>query len=425
MKKLIKAVLIILVIELASMSCLILYFAYGAQGNGDVYYEAYHETDIATKPAAQDKRTYNIEAEVEVAGNKIRVTEDIFFDTRKDKLELYIPSANAAETKIGQVVSDGKVTKVARQEALMEIQLENAWDSVRISYEILPGSTGSTIIYKDGDYYLTNFLITPAVYKDGKPVHTIKKGFGDPYIYEINNYRVTFKTENHLKAYAPGGKKEQTSDDYKITTFEASNIRDFPAVLIAGADVHSEKLGNVNLHFINSREAGEHVKEAFSFATANIGEYPYDDFYVVKAPISISGMEFSNMIFISPDSFSSSARLKRISYHEVLHQWFYGIIGTDQLNEPFFDEGLVDYLAAYLSNSKVKEWKNRDFKKPLKDYNSKSEYYELAYYDSSAYFHTIHQKLGNNFYRVLKDIYNDWKFKILYFDDFQKYVSKY
>jgi len=433
MKKLLRTIFIIFFAEFIIVSCLVLYFAHSTQADYGKEYGVYNATynlkpnmaPVADKTTVESDPEYNIEAEVKVQGESILISEDIFFDGERDKIGLYIPSANIAETKIYNVVSDGTVTGILKKETYIEIELEEPSDSIKVVYEILPEADKQTLSHNKDGYYLTNFLITPFVYKDGQPVYTLKKSFGDPYIYEINNYHVTFKTENNLKIYAPGKTEEEITDEYRITTFEASNIRDFPAVLLYDADVYVEKLGNVNLHFINSKEASTYVKEAFSFAESNIGYYPYEDFFVVKAPISINGMEFSNMIFLSDRCFGNPARLKNIAYHEVFHQWFYGIIGTDQLNEPFLDEGLVDYLATCLTNGKTRQWKGKDLKKPLKDYTNVSEYYNLAYYDSAAYFYTIHQKLGNNFYRLLSDIYNEWKFKILYFDDFQQLVNNY
>jgi len=428
MKKLLKAIFIIFFAEFIVVSCLVLYFAHSTKADHGkeygVYQATYNKTPTVEKTVESDPE-YNIMAEIEIKGKSIHITEDIFFDDNKDKVGLYIPSANTAVTKIHHVVSDGAVVNILKKDTFMEVELEAPSDRIKVIYEITPPSDKKTLSCNDDGYYLTNFLITPFVYKGDKPVYTLKKAFGDPYIYEINNYHITFKTEKDLKIYAPGKKEEQIEDDHKITTFEALNIRDFPAVLLYDADVYVEKLGDVNLHFINSKEAGTYVKEAFNFAETNIGEYLYEDFFVVKAPISINGMEFSTMIFLSDRCFANPTKLKSVTYHEVFHQWFYGIIGTDQLNEPFMDEGLVDYLATYLTNGKTKQWKSKDLKKPLRDYTNVSEYYNLAYYDSAAYFYTIHQKLGNNFYRLLNDIYNDWKFKILYFDDFQEYVNKY
>ena len=39
--------------------------------------------------------------------------------------------------------------------------------------------------------------------------------------------------------------------------------------------------------------------------------------------------------------------------HEIAHQWFYGLVGNDQVQEPWIDEGLAQYLTyRYLLESK-------------------------------------------------------------------------
>ena len=37
------------------------------------------------------------------------------------------------------------------------------------------------------------------------------------------------------------------------------------------------------------------------------------------------------------------AMLESIIAHEVAHQWFYNIIGNDQIDEPWLDEGMAQY----------------------------------------------------------------------------------
>lgn len=39
--------------------------------------------------------------------------------------------------------------------------------------------------------------------------------------------------------------------------------------------------------------------------------------------------------------------IDRIVAHEIAHQWFYGIVGNDQIRYPFLDEGLCRF-AEYL-----------------------------------------------------------------------------
>jgi len=37
-----------------------------------------------------------------------------------------------------------------------------------------------------------------------------------------------------------------------------------------------------------------------------------------------------------------------VTIHEVVHQWFYGIVNSDQANTPFLDETVTDYFTERL-----------------------------------------------------------------------------
>ena len=44
------------------------------------------------------------------------------------------------------------------------------------------------------------------------------------------------------------------------------------------------------------------------------------------------------------DGKPSGDYLKAITAHEVGHQWFYNLVGNDQLDEPWLDEALTEYI---------------------------------------------------------------------------------
>jgi len=214
--------------------------------------------------------------------------------------------------------------------------------------------------------------------------------------------------------------------------FTAMDLRDFPVVMlknenqVSSSEIHVERIYNTDIYFINSKAASEYVKEAFSFAVEKIGPYPFEKLFVVRAPISLQGMEYSNMIFIAESCFSSNNKddFARVLYHEIFHQWFYGIIGTDQVNEPFLDEGIVNYLAMALKgNMPGNTYDKRFTGMGLKNYSSRDEYYRLAYNDAAIYFANIHRELGNDFYKLLQLIYNEKRFSIMCFDEFLQYVQ--
>ncbi|MGE4282574.1 MAG: M1 family aminopeptidase, partial [Clostridia bacterium] len=339
---------------------------------------------------------------------------------------LYIPSKNNAKTSIKSLQAGEGFTNVIISDANLRVDFEEKQSKIYIEYEIVLNNSGETLSYGEDSIFLTNFLITPAVYKNGQPVFIYKSSFGDPYIYDINHYSIRLKTDKRFTAYAPGKLEEKDIDESKITVFQSENLRDFPIAIFKNAAVDVKQYGEKKVYYVNSIDAEEYVRNAFEFGSSAIGEYPYEEFFVVKVPISLQGMEFSNMVFLSESCFKSSEVLKRVAYHEVFHQWFYGIIGTDQLNEPFFDEGLVNYFALMLSGNELNRYYNQKlFELHLKDYNSENQYYNLAYNDSAVYFFMLHKKLGDNFYNMLKQIYTEKSFAIIYFDEFLKYADEY
>ena len=36
--------------------------------------------------------------------------------------------------------------------------------------------------------------------------------------------------------------------------------------------------------------------------------------------------------------------LEMITVHETAHQWFYGLVGNDEVDEPWLDEALTEYM---------------------------------------------------------------------------------
>lgn len=416
-KKLIIIIIVIIISECAAVFCILAFLT--VVPNND-------KIETFTEKKLNNASLYNIKAEVDLSENLVIIKEDLILDKAESHAMVYLPSLSKAKTEITMVSSDTGISETILKDTTLQIDLSAPGQNIHIEYEITLEKDSATLSYSDSLVYLTNFLVTPLVYKDNIPIISYKYPYGDPYIYNINNYYILFKTKKDLKIAAPGKKEEYLFGANKVSIFEATNLRDFPAVLYNNADVFEEKNGNTNIVYINSKATKENVNTAFNFAEKNIGPYPYDYFFVVKAPLNQSGMEFSNMIFLSDNCFDNTDDLKRVTFHEVFHQWFYGIIGTDQLDEPFLDEGIVNYLAMYLCTDKFKNtFNNKFFGLKLKDYTSRAEYYELAYNDSAIYFHTLHDKLGNNFYKLLQKIYEEKKYKIIYFNDFLEYVTEF
>ncbi|HEX3052401.1 MAG TPA: M1 family aminopeptidase [Aggregatilineaceae bacterium] len=91
--------------------------------------------------------------------------------------------------------------------------------------------------------------------------------------------------------------------------------------------------------------------------------YPYGRMVIVEGDFP-DGMEFSGLVFVSEAWFRTwqgvpNDWLTLITAHEVAHQWWYCIVGSDQGNSPYLDEALALYSEVlYLEHTypELVEW---------------------------------------------------------------------
>ena len=420
-KKLLAILLVIIISECFSILFVLKALDYLSRSSETLSYDM-------DRPAARTtgSTVYSVEADVSVSENILHVRETLNLPSPVKRMLFYVPSANNAATQIISVSAGEPVSYRVRQETNLEIDGRKKEDRFTVEYSVKLENRGQILAYTGDSYLLTNFLIVPAVYKNGKPIFTFKNPFGDPYIYNTASYRVTFRFPSGYAVFAPGVREDHPSGKLSVVTFKADNLRDFPAVLMKAPKVRTEQKGSVEICYVNAGDAREDINRALDFARDHIGPYPYTQLFVVRAPISLKGMEFSNMVFLSDSCFTSPDLLKRIAYHEVFHQWFYGIIGTDQVDEPFLDEGLVNFLSMQLAGDRLDTRYDRQlFNTRLNEYASRDEYYRMAYTDASRYFQSLYGHMGNRLFRMLEEVYTERKYTILDYDDFAKYVDKY
>lgn len=92
------------------------------------------------------------------------------------------------------------------------------------------------------------------------------------------------------------------------------------------------------------------IQRSLIFYSELIGEYPYDVFTAVQAPVAAgSGMEYPGLTFVG--NAENEYTLEEIITHEVCHSWFYSALGSDERRYPFMDESLSSaYEKRYMDN---------------------------------------------------------------------------
>jgi len=81
------------------------------------------------------------------------------------------------------------------------------------------------------------------------------------------------------------------------------------------------------------------------------GDYPYNHLTAVDGDLSAGGgMEYPNITVIS--TAGSKDLLEYVIMHEVGHNWFYGILGSNERDHTWMDEGLNEY-------SNIRYWQKK------------------------------------------------------------------
>lgn len=213
--------------------------------------------------------------------------------------------------------------------------------------------SGGGFGYSNRSVSLGNWYPVMAPYREDKGWYGLKYFFvGDPYVTEIADYSITITTTEGVMVAGTG----QETHEGNRWRYEAKQARSFAFAASDQYQVSSSEVGDVTVHsyyFPNHAEGGEVVLEtatkAIELFTELYGTYPFSDYRVAETEFA-GGMEFSGLTFLGSvfyDEYDGTTRtpLIPLTAHEVAHQWFYGLVGNDQLTEPWLDEAPAEYSA--------------------------------------------------------------------------------
>lgn len=176
----------------------------------------------------------------------------------------------------------------------------------------------------------------------------------------------------------------------------------------------------------------QHSKDAIRFYSNEVGEYPYDIISAVQGPPSFGGgMEYPTITVISP--MATEQQLDIVLAHEIGHNWFYGILASNEREYPWMDEGINSFydkkytLYKYGTDTNeeelvlqtlIKQHKDQPITTRSEDFTSLN-YGTVAYHKTAVWLQLVEEKLGEEkFKQTLQEYYNKWKFKHPYPKDF-------
>ena len=289
------------------------------------------------------------------------------------------------------------------------------------------------LAYFDGVLALANGYPLIPVYDDEGWNVKVAPTHGDAVYSDTALYTVRVTAPAGLTLVASGTCTEPTAnpDGSATWTCVTGPMRDFNAILGADYQVESSLVDGITVNSIfypQHEEGGERVLDAATEAVrlfnARFGAYPFTELDVVETPTRAGGIEYPGLVVINSTYYETlSEQMEWVVVHEVGHQWWYSLVGNDQVDEPWLDEALVQYSTLLyfeerygtgLADTLVEQVFQRPYEElvqsdrdapaglPVAAYSGE-DYGPVVYRKGPLYFHALRQEVGEeNLWAILQ-----------------------
>jgi hypothetical protein len=241
----------------------------------------------------------------------------------------------------------------------------------------IPTSGGGYGIFNlaDGVFALYNWHPELAVYEDGGWQLNPVTRQGDPTNTDAANYAVAFTVPQGYEVVTSGLESARPAADGQVTYQIASALTRNFVVVASDRFAHATQQAgavSVNSYYLPGDEWGGKAvlataARAIELFSQRFGPYPYPELDVAEVALGggAAGMESTGLIMIGSAYYDpaqaaplagSAALIKGadklsvldfVTAHETAHQWWYGIVGSDAYQQPWLDESLTNWSAAF------------------------------------------------------------------------------
>jgi aminopeptidase N len=224
----------------------------------------------------------------------------------------------------------------------------------------------------DGNYGLFGYFEDVLVLDEFYPVipvydqdgwnYRIPKG-GDVTYLDASFYVVKVSAPKKLVLVASGIEVAREADGKRqVVTYAIGPARDFYLAASHKFKHVSTEVGETTINsyaFANRKDGAQHALEvsedALRIFNRRFGTYPYVEMDLVSTPMQALGIEYPGIMGITLEEYDlngtmfglpNRVMLESTVVHEVGHQYFYNVVGSNQVGEPWLDEGVVQYVTA-------------------------------------------------------------------------------
>lgn len=348
-------------------------------------------------------------------------------------------------------------------------------DSIEITTPFrvkVPYGEVSRMGHLDDSYQITQWYPKPAVY-DHNGWNVMPYLTTGEFYSEYGKFDVTVTVPSKYKIAASGNQIENTllHEGKKTVRYQLDNVHDFAwfADTTWQEEVSEVVLpysGRTVKTYIKYRPENKNIYEnsvkyvdsAIYYYSLWVGDYPYSICGAVDGGLTAgAGMEYPTITVLGPGD--SRKFHEEVILHEIGHNWFYGVLGSNERKHPWMDEGMNSYYERrYYEEVKTEERfddfipvlrkfvksqtpkhteyhhylhdfvNTRNSSQPLNlsaDQYSNINYGAVVYSKSAVILNYLEKYLGKPLFdQIMQDYFETWKFKHPQPKDFQAIFKK-
>lgn len=259
--------------------------------------------------------------------------------------------------------------------------------------------------------------------------------------------------------------KPLTTDATKTLHYTADSVHDFAIFTDPGFIINHDTLQLADgrtvdafsyyqkTRFSKWIHSIDDAKDAVRFYSNTIGQYPYSTVSLVQGTSNENsgGMEYPTITLITMKEDSEESAMDAVFAHEIGHNWFYGILASNERDHAWMDEGVNSFF-----QFRYEAMKNRSFTafgklpesvkqlsvelfeslmyqtidripnpsaidRPSQNFKQDEDYGTSIYIKAASWMYALEKKLGKEtFSNCIKAYFNNWKFRHPYPEDLQK-----
>lgn len=267
----------------------------------------------------------------------------------------------------------------------------------------------------------------------------------------IYSVRISVPEKYTVAATGFQTKPAAVADGYKTTQFYAEDVHDFawaasPSFIYEETAFSGKGIPGVRIklyldpaHADLSDRYMHAAKSALENYAKWYGAYPYNTLSIVVPPAGAGGaggMEYPTLVTaFSAETASPGYELERTVVHEIGHQYWYGMVASNEFEEAWLDEGFTSYaedkvmeaIYGVSSNLRLEASYMTDpapLKQPSWSYDSHQQYAENVYMRAKLVLLDIENKVGTRtMEKIMRSYFQKYKFKHPTTGDFQRVIE--